>query len=128
MFSNNPQSFMNGFLSGMRNSIITISLGIAIYGFSRNFKKKSSQKIMKRVSILMYIFSLIVILNTTMLLRNYLLSITEKEKSEMPKYINLNQWKIYEYLGWSFSFIAILLISLGLFGEIKKILFYLKNL
>ena len=35
--ANNPQSFINGYLSGMRNSIITTSLGIAIYGFSRSF-------------------------------------------------------------------------------------------
>ena len=55
MFSNNPQSFMNGFLSGMRNSIITISLGIAIYGFSRNFKKKSSQKIRRQNTPLPYL-------------------------------------------------------------------------
>ena len=59
MFTNNPQSFMNGYLSGMRNSIITVSLGIAIYGFSRSFKKKSSRKTMKRLSVLMYLFSFI---------------------------------------------------------------------
>ena len=33
MVANNPQSFLNGYLSAMRNSIITTSLGVAIYGF-----------------------------------------------------------------------------------------------
>ena len=70
MFANNPQSFMNGYLSGMRNSIITVSLGIAIYGFSRSFKKKTSRKTMKRVSILIYLFSFMIILNTSLLLHN----------------------------------------------------------
>tara|TARA_B110001450_G_scaffold34345_1_gene29730 strand:+ start:2320 stop:2703 length:384 start_codon:yes stop_codon:yes gene_type:complete len=121
MVSNNPQSFMNGYLSGMRNSIITVSLGIAIYGFSRSFKKKSSRNIMKRVSVLMYLFSFMIILNTTLLLRNYLLLLTEKEKNEMPKYINLNQWKRYEYLGWLFTIITFLFISLGLSGDIMYI-------
>jgi|TARA_B110000967_G_C18477134_1_gene360246 hypothetical protein len=121
MFTNNPQSFMNGYLSGMRNSIITVSLGIAIYGFSRSFKKKSSRKTMKRLSVLMYLFSFMIILNTTLLLRNYLLLLTEKEKNEMPKYINLNQWKRYEYLGWLFTIITFLFISLGLSGDIMYI-------
>jgi hypothetical protein len=121
MVSNNPQSFMNGYLSGMRNSIITVSLGIAIYGFSRSFKKKSSRNIMKRVSVLMYLFSLMVMLNSTLLLRNYLLLLTDKEKNEMPKYINLNQWKRYEYLGWLFTIITFLFISLGLSGDIMYI-------
>ena len=29
----NPQAFMNGYLSGLRNGIITLSLGVAIFGF-----------------------------------------------------------------------------------------------
>jgi len=121
MFSNNPQSFMNGFLSGMRNSIITVSLGIAIYGFSRSFKKKSSRTTMKRLSVLMYFFSFMVILNTTLLLRNYLSSLTENEKNKMPKYIVIKQWKRYEYLGWLFTVITFLFISLGLGGDIINI-------
>ena len=38
----NPQAFMNGYLSGLRNGIITLSLGVAIFGFSRTFEKQSS--------------------------------------------------------------------------------------
>jgi len=121
MFANNPQSFMNGYLSGMRNSIITVSLGIAIYGFSRSFKKKTSRKTMKRASILMYLFSFMIILNSCLLLHNYLLSLTDEEKSKMPKYINLERWKTYEYLGWFFSLLVFLFIYLGLSGEIKDL-------
>jgi hypothetical protein len=121
MFSNNPQSFMNGYLSGMRNSIITVSLGIAIYGFSRSFKKKTSRKTMKRVSILIYLFSFMIILNTSLLLHNYLLLLTEEDKSKMPKYINLGLWKTYEYLGWFFSMLVFLFIFLGVRGEIKDL-------
>ena len=76
----NPQSFMSSYLSGMRNSIITLSLGVAIYGFSRSFKKKKSRDIMKLVSVLAYIFSILNILNTTLTLKHYLDRVTNKDK------------------------------------------------
>ena len=76
---------------------------------------------MKRLSVLMYFFSFMVILNTTLLLRNYLSSLTENEKNKMPKYIVIKQWKRYEYLGWLFTVITFLFISLGLGGDIINI-------
>jgi hypothetical protein len=121
MFANNPQSFMNGYLSAMRNSIITVSLGVAIYGFSRSFKKKSSRDIMKRLSVLVYFFSFMIILNSSLLLRNYLLTLTDEEKSKMPKYIHLGKWKKYEYLGWLFTGIVFIILLLGMSEDIKKI-------
>tara|TARA_Y100000768_G_C23351226_1_gene395523 strand:+ start:129 stop:491 length:363 start_codon:yes stop_codon:yes gene_type:complete len=113
---------MNGYLSAMRNSIITTSLGVAIYGFSRSFKKKSSRNIMKRLSVLVYFFSFIIIINSSSLLRNYLNSITDEDKKEFPKYIDLEKWRYYEYLGWFFSTIVFVIILLGLMGDIKKII------
>ncbi len=122
MVTKRPQSFMNGYLSAMRNSIITTSLGVAIYGFSRSFKKKSSRNIMKRLSVLVYFFSFIIIINSSSLLRNYLNSITDEDKKEFPKYIDLEKWRYYEYLGWFFSTIVFVIILLGLMGDIKKII------
>ena len=40
--ANNPQTFMNSYLSAMRNTIITLTLGIGIFGFSKTFKNKKS--------------------------------------------------------------------------------------
>jgi hypothetical protein len=37
--ANNPQTFMNSYFSAMRNSIITLTLGIGIFGFSKSFNK-----------------------------------------------------------------------------------------
>jgi len=122
MVTKRPQSFMNGYLSAMRNSIITTSLGVAIYGFSRSFKKKSSRNIMKRLSVLVYFFSFIIIINSSSLLRNYLNSITDEDKKEFPKYIDIEKWRYYEYLGWFFSIIVFVIILLGLIGDIKKII------
>ena len=125
MVTNRPQSFMNGYLSAMRNSIITTSLGVAIYGFSRSFKKKSSRNIMKRLSVLVYFFSLIIIINSSLLLRNYLNSINNEEKKEFPKYIDIEKWRYYEYLGWFFSVIVFLIISLGLSGDVVELIRFL---
>ncbi len=122
MVTKRPQSFMNGYLSAMRNSIITTSLGVAIYGFSRSFKKKSSRNIMKRLSVLVYFFSFTIIINSSSLLRNYLNSITDEDKKEFPKYIDIKKWRYYEYLGWFFSIIVFVIILLGLIGDIKKII------
>jgi hypothetical protein len=122
MFTNNPQSFMNGYLSAMRNGIITTSLGVAIYGFSRSFKKKRSRNIMKRLSILVYFFSFIIIINSCLLLRNYLSSVPEEDKKAFPAYIDLKKWKYYEYLGWFFSIIVFVIISLGLSGDVIELI------
>ena len=123
MVANNPQSFMNGYLSAMRNSIITVSLGVAIYGFSRSFKKIDSRKIMKNLSVLVYIFSFLIILNSNLLLRQYLKTITEEEKNEMPNYIDLHIWKRYEYFGWCLNVIVFVIIFLGLKENISTWLF-----
>lgn len=125
MFANNPQSFMNGYLSAMRNSIITMSLGVAIYGFSRSFEKEYSRKIMKRLSLLPYFFSLLIMVNTTLLFRKYLKSLNEEEKQKMPKYIDLKLWKRYEYLGWFFTLITFLVITLGLSEDVVDLVEFL---
>ena len=116
----NPQSFMSSYLSGMRNSIITLSLGVAIYGFSRSFKKKKSRDIMKLVSVLAYIFSILNILNTTLTLKHYLDRVTNKDKETLPKFIELKYWRNYEYLGWFLTVIGIVILFLSIKGYILK--------
>jgi hypothetical protein len=124
MASNDPQTFLNGYLSAMRNSIITSSLGVAIYGFSRSFKKKISRNIMKRLSILVYIFSFIIMLNTVLLLRKFLSVVSKKDVKEFPKYVDLKKWKVYEYLGWFFTVIVFLIITLGLSEDVKDLAYF----
>ena len=125
MVANNPQSFLNGYLSAMRNSIITTSLGVAIYGFSRSFKKKVSRNIMKRVSILVYIFSFVIMFNTVLLLRKYLRIVPKEDVDKFPKYIDLKKWKNYEYLGWFFTLIVFLIITLGLSEDVKDLIYFI---
>jgi len=113
--SDNPQSFFNCILGGYRNLIISISCGIAIYGFSRNFAKKESREIMKKLSLLIYISAFFIILNTVLLLRRYLNLVSDEDKKKLPIYINLDGWRIYEFIGW-----FLVLIVAGLIGLSSK--------
>jgi len=112
-YANNPQTFMNSYLSAMRNTIITLTLGIGIYGFSKTFKNKRSQLIMRLLSIIMYVYSIILCINTNLMFRAYLKKIEEVNNDKLPAYISLKHWKIYEILGWFFSGILVLLIILA---------------
>ncbi len=116
--ANNPQTFLNTYMSTMRNSIITVSLGIGIYGFSRHFKNRSKE-ILKTLSILMYTFSVGILYNCNIYLKNYLDNLSHDEIKEAPRYIDFNIWKNFEYLGWGLLTIYIIFLSLGVFSIIK---------
>ena len=118
----NPQAFMNSYLSGMRNGIITISLGVAIFGFSRSFKKQEARDTMKIVSVLSYLLSLSISLLTTIQMREYLKQLTQEEVNQMPKFINLDYWKLNEYVGWLLVSMAVIMTFLGLKKYIMKVI------
>lgn len=118
----NPQAFMNGYLSGLRNGIITLSLGVAIFGFSRTFEKQSSRDAARIVSVLSYLVSLSMSIITTLQLREYLKKIDSNDKKSMPKYINLNLWEKYEYVGWLIVAMGLIMTFLGLKKYIMMIL------
>ena len=120
----NPQVFMNGYLSGLRNGIITLSLGVAIFGFSRTFDKQSSRDAARIVSVLSYLVSLSMSVITTLQLREYLNKITLDDNNSMPKYINLDLWEKYEYVGWLIVSMGVIMAFLGL----KKYIMMLVNL
>jgi hypothetical protein len=124
----NPQAFMSSYLSGMRNSIITLSLGVAIYGFSRSFKKQTSRDIMKLVSTITYIFSVAIIINTTLSLKHYLDVIDDKDIERLPKFVALKYWKNYEYLGWLLTGIGSIILLLSLKGYVKMAAYYFKKM
>ena len=124
--SDNPQSFFNWILGGYRNLIISVSCGIAIYGFSRNFAKKKSRQNMKKLSILIYISAFLIILNTVLLLRRYLNLVSDEDKKKLPIYVNLDYWRVYEYIGWFLVFVVAGLIALSSKDYVKALFSFLK--
>ena len=123
--ANNPQTFMNTYLSAIRNTIISLTLGIGVFGFSKSFKNKKSSLIMRFMSIILYFYSLTTGLNTSLMLHAYLRkmnNLSEDEKKEIPEYINFDFWKVYLILGYVFCTIVLLLILIALQRFIKKLL------
>ena len=123
--TNNPQTFMNSYLSAIRNTIISLTLGIGIFGFSKTFKNKKSYLMMRFISIVLYIYSLATGLNTSLMLHSYLRkmnNLSEEKKKEIPEYINFEFWKIYLILGYIFCVIALMLIILATHRFILKLL------
>jgi len=122
----NPQSFLNCILGGYRNLIISVSCGIAIYGFSRNFAKKKSRQNMKKLSLLIYISAFLIILNTVLLLRRYLNLVSDEDKKKLPIYVNLDYWRVYEYIGWFLVLIVVGLIGLSSKDYVKSLFSFFK--
>ena len=99
-YANNPQAVVNGFYSSSRNVFLTVSIAIAMYGFSSSFKLGVSQHGVKDISLLIFLFSLMLGINNVLLFNKYIKGI-EKEKingAELPLYIDLNSWKRFLYI------------------------------
>ena len=122
IIANNPQTFMNTFQSGFRNSVITCTLGIAMYGFSTGFTNKRSEFIMRLMSLIMYLYSITLCLVTTFMLRDYVKKLKKIDKNKLPKYIQVKYWEMYTYLGFGFCGILGILIILASKRFILRIL------
>ena len=111
-FANNPQTFMNSYLSAMRNCFLTTTLGIAFYGFSAGFKNKQAENIMRLLSLVMYVYALLLCLITNLMFTQYIKK-AEDYDEPFPDYLNLKWWKHYGTLGYTFCVILGILILLA---------------
>lgn len=122
--ANNPQTFINTYLSAIRNTIISLTLGIGIFGFSKTFKDKKSSLILRFLSIFIYFYSFVTGLNTSLMLHSYLKkmdNLDENNKANIPEYINFKFWQVYLILGYTLCVILILLFILALQRFILKL-------
>ena len=109
----NTESFLGSIFSGTRNSIISTTLGIGIYGFARSFKKNNPQNMMKIMSELFYIFAFLNLLNVTLMLNSFLSNLNDEDLHKLNKTFNFNYWKRFEYLNWFLIVLISILIILG---------------
>ena len=122
-FANNPQTFINGYISGVRNIFLLTTVGIGMYGFSKSFKNKQSEAIMRLFSVSIYMFAFMYLLNTNMLFRKYLNKMDKSdERKDLPEYIDLEHWRNYEYLTWIYSILLGIIIILALKRFVKILL------
>jgi len=111
-YANNPQTFMNGFYSSSRNVFLTVSIAIAMYGFSGSFKLGVSVDMIKDISLLIFIFSFMLGVNNIHIFYNYIKAL-EKERDNgdvLPLYVNLKLWRRYLYIKIYFMILLIVLI------------------
>ena len=111
-YANNPQAVINGFYSSSRNVFLTVSIGVAMYGFSNSFNIGVSKNGIKDISLLIFLFSLCLGINNVVLFNNYIKGL-EKEQlagEELPLYLDLNGWKRYLYIKIYFLVLLIFII------------------
>tara|TARA_B110000285_G_scaffold129699_1_gene145907 strand:+ start:556 stop:939 length:384 start_codon:yes stop_codon:yes gene_type:complete len=111
-YANNPQTFMNGFYSSSRNVFLTVSIAVAMYGFSSTFKLGVSVGVIKDMSLLIFIFSFMLGVNNIHIFYNYIKAL-EKERDNgevLPIYVNLKLWRRYLYIKIYFMILLIILI------------------
>ena len=120
-FHYKPQTFLSSYMSTVRNSIITVSLGIGVYGYSKNFKK-TSRLTMKILSVLIYLFSIGLIFNVNLLLKQYLDNFPNDKLEYTPSYFNHKIWRRFEILAWYLLSIYVIFASLGMFSIMKDLI------
>ena len=111
-YANNPQAVINGFYSSSRNVFLTVSIGVAMYGFSNSFNLGLSKNVIKDISLLIFLFSLCLGINNVVLFNNYIKGL-EKEQlmgEELPLYLDLNGWKRQLYIKIYFLVLLIFII------------------
>jgi hypothetical protein len=109
-FSHSPQSIANGFISMSRNIYLTSTVGMAMFGYSSSFKLNISQISIRILSIGVFAFSLIYLLNTTNSFKKYIKNL-EEENPELPYYIDIKSWKTFVLINYIYlAFLAIIIL------------------
>ena len=116
VYANNPQSVINGFYSASRNVFLTVSVGIAMYGFSNTFKVNISQHNIKNISLMILFFALMLGINNVIIFFRYLKKL-EKDKDNLPIYVDLKYLWYHIYIKIFF----IILIMIVLLSTILRI-------
>lgn len=109
-FSHSPQSIANGFISMSRNIYLTSTVGMAMFGYSSSFKLNISQISIRVLSIGVFVFSLIYLLNTTNSFKKYITNL-ETENPNLPYYVDIKSWKSFILINYIYLvFLALIII------------------
>ena len=119
VYSHNPQSVINGFHSTTRNMFLTLSISIALYGFSGTFNTGMSIDIVKDLTLIILTISFCIGLNNVVSFNNYI-EILKKDKENVPSFVDFNAWKRYVYINFFFLIILLILICAVLYRVLKR--------
>ena len=115
-------SYLNSVFSATRNSIISTSLGVGVYGFSRSLKKRKSKEAMKLLSKLLYLYSFLNLINTNLMFRDFMNFINNKKKLTLNEKMQKKYWQRYEYLNWILSLFTLIFLVLSFSKYLHKII------
>lgn len=112
VYAQNPATSLNSFLSAFRNNILSSSVATAIYGFAKTFSRESSITFIKIVSIGIFIVSFCIGINTIYAHYDYIKAL-EKDKDNLPPYVNLNVWYNHMYIAIAYNLIVFIILVLA---------------
>lgn len=101
----NPLAIYSAALSGQRNMIITSSIALLLEGVSIRFKDKHTARMIKLLSVLIFVISISLGLMSDYNFRFYL----DREKDKLPSYIPVDNWYRMSYFVYAYIFIITLI-------------------
>ena len=116
--SKNTESYLGNIFSATRNSIISSTLGIGIYGFSGSTKKQT-RSMMKLLSKFLYIYALLNLVNTNLMFRDSMSLVEDKKPIKVN---DLKYLERYEYLNWLLCIFILALVLLSFSKYLRKII------
>ena len=118
-FTHNPQTFVNGFISGQRNMFLVSSISVAITGFADSFVNKRYNLFVKAVGVMILIFSVVYGYSITSGF-NYYVTFVEKTPDVPEPYFSLTKtWRGWILLSYVYISVICLLGGIVFFRKIK---------
>ena len=109
-YTHDPQTYLNGYISMMRNMFVTSSISLVVLGFSTRFKE--NERIGKVISILIMIYSISYGVISAIHFSKYIDHIENTEELRSIYEIQISQWKRWIIL--TYVYIVLLIIIIGL--------------
>ena len=120
-FSNNPQSVFNGFVSVSRNVYLTSSISLAVYSYSNSFKISTSDNSVRVISVSIFLFALLILVNGTVSFNNYLENLKKENNNQFPYYIDIEAWKRFVYINIIYAILIVIIFLLSSRRTFNKI-------
>ena len=91
----------------------TISVGIAMFGYSNTFKLDLSINFVRLLALMIFVISLLLCITNIMAFKKYI-KILERDKINLPNYIDIDIWKKYLILAYLYAFVLMAIIIFGI--------------
>jgi hypothetical protein len=118
-YPHNPQTYLNGYISMMRNMFLTSSVALGTMGFSNRFKE--FEIIIKIVGTLIMGYSILYGYTSAKNYSNYIKFLEEKKELVDVYEIQLPEWKNWIKLTYLYMILLVIVVVIILFRKILKL-------